>query len=141
VDARPDASESNNQVGAVLTSGDSRLSGQVEALRWCWLAAEQGFPAAAEALGLTYEGGEGGPRDEAEALTWLIVAAAQAAGEYRNDVADEMRASFEQRRDSLLDRVSAADRDAGRRRAKGWLEQFKNDRPHDWPLSPDPALP
>jgi len=86
-------------------------------------------------------GGEGVPRDEAEALTWFIVAAAQAAGEYRDDIADDMRASFEQRRDSLLDRVSAADRDAGQRRAKGWLEQFKNDRPHDWPLSPDPALP
>jgi len=113
--------------------------------------AEEGDPRTQYVRGTDYENGEGVPKSFEEVERWYRRSADQGFAGAQRALAScippagassgTMRASFEQRRDSLLDRVSAADRDAGQRRAKEWLEQFGNDRPHYWPLSADPALP
>ena len=61
----------------MYSEGRGVLKDDAEAVKWYRLAAEQGFAAAQNNLGVTYANGEGVPQDDAEAVRWYRLAAGQ----------------------------------------------------------------
>ena len=57
--------------------GEGVPEDDAEAVRWFWLAAEQGMAEAQISLGLRYALGEGVPEDDVLAYMWWNLAAAQ----------------------------------------------------------------
>ena len=57
-----------------------------EAVKWFWIAAEQGFARAQHNLGSRYNNGRGVPKNDAEAVKWYRLAAEQGFAPAQNDL-------------------------------------------------------
>ena len=65
-------------LGSLYDTGQQGVpEDDVEAVKWCRLAAEQGLAEAQVNLGVMYDNGEGVPEDDAEAARWYRMAAEQ----------------------------------------------------------------
>ena len=58
-------------------NGNGVKEDHVEAMRWCWLAAEQGYAKAQYNIGVKYYNGHGMKQDHVEAVRWFRLAADQ----------------------------------------------------------------
>ena len=86
-----DTPSRRDNLGVSYETGRGVPQDDAEAVRWYWLAADQGVALAQSTLGLMYSIGRGVPQDEAEAVRWYRLAAEQglASAQYNLGVSYE----------------------------------------------------
>lgn len=105
-------------LGLIYDRGLGQPPDPVEAVRWYRRAAENGAPAAQINLGYAYETGRGVALDYVEAYKWYHVAAERLPDGDRRTKAVRNRAE-------VARKMTAAEMDEARRRARQWLNDWR----------------
>ena len=107
-----------SNLGFAYASGQGVTRDLAQAAAWYRKAAEQGHATSQFDLGAMYASGQGVLKDYVEAHKWVNLAASRAA------TADD-RAQFARTRDDLAKRLTPADLDEARKRARDWADAFE----------------